>query len=174
MEAEILEQIEKKKKERTEMLAQKKQEKKKLDDAAKWSLQGNYKLREQEEKPPTTAEILDALDRHMGFIAHAAKYLGMSASLMSQRINKSPELKDRLHTILQIKLDYTESQLERKIKDGNLSAIIYFLKCKGGSRGWNNDTVRPDKKREEERPVFNINFAAKEQEINDDSSKVLH
>jgi len=41
-----------------------------------------------------------------------------------------------LDDILETSLDIAEAKLHSKIREGNMTAIIFFLKCKGQARGY--------------------------------------
>jgi len=47
-----------------------------------------------------------------------------------------PSLKEVLSEAREIALDHVESKLMKAIDDGNLTAIIFFLKTQGKSRGY--------------------------------------
>ncbi len=159
----LITNMEERKKERADQIAQKTQEMEEKDQLSATELRvkkeaGKLKVHTI---PPTTEEIAQALENKMGFIAHAAQVLGWSTTWLLRRIKNDPDLQEQLNDIRNIKLDFAESQLEKLIKGGNLTAIIYFLKCKGSDRGWNNDNAKGDTRRDEKPAVFNINFAAK-------------
>ena len=80
--------------------------------------------------------IAGALVACGGFISYAAKMLGCSQSNISQRVKKSPYLQEVLHDCTCDHLDLAEHQLITKIKDGELGAICFYLKCKGKHRGY--------------------------------------
>ena len=87
-------------------------------------------------KTVTDAAIIKALEKCGGIKAHAAKLLKLTRAGISYRIKKSKALTEALQDIEARNLDIAESELMKKIKDGNLTAIIFFLKCKGKSRGY--------------------------------------
>ena len=47
------------------------------------------------------------------------------------------KFEEQINSIGEISLDYVENQLIKQIKDGNLTAITYYLKTKGKDRGYN-------------------------------------
>lgn len=84
----------------------------------------------------TDKQILEAIKQCAGFLSQAAEKLGMKYQGMRRRIKTSKELQRAVDAIQEEKLDFSESQLEKQIKKGNLTAIIFHLKCKGKQRGY--------------------------------------
>jgi DNA-binding transcriptional ArsR family regulator len=84
----------------------------------------------------TVEEIAEALRPSGGIISHAAESLGVHRSTISRRIARSEKLKAVLEDAKETALDIAESQLIELIKDGNLGAICFFLKCQGKHRGY--------------------------------------
>ncbi len=84
----------------------------------------------------TDAQIAEALRKNVGYLSKAAEDLGISVQAVSKRCKKSEFLQEvRDHVETQF-LDLAENQLISLIKDKNLGAICFYLKCKGKSRGY--------------------------------------
>ena len=81
-------------------------------------------------------EIENALWETGGFISQAAKRLGCTQGNVSNRVRVSERLKTALYEIQNQYLDFTESKLLKKIKQEDLGAICFYLKCKGKERGY--------------------------------------
>jgi predicted transcriptional regulator len=84
----------------------------------------------------TITQIEDALEATGGFVSYAAKKLGISQSALSHRIRKSERLQKKREEIQYALLDLTESKLITKIKNEDLGAICFYLKCLGKKRGY--------------------------------------
>jgi len=84
----------------------------------------------------TIKQIKKGLEANAGFISGAAKSLGVTYQAIHNRINKDKELKDFYDAITESHLDLAESKLLSNIKDGNMTGICFFLKCKGKARGY--------------------------------------
>jgi hypothetical protein len=87
-------------------------------------------------------QIIEALKSCHGFQSQACKLLekqlniSFSASAMSQRISASEEIKTALAEMLTADLDYAENKMWELIKEGNVAALLFFLKTKGKERGY--------------------------------------
>ena len=66
----------------------------------------------------------------------AGKKLNVHYTTISHRIAKSEKLQRIREEIQESYLDFTESQLIKKIGKGDLGAICFYLKCKGKGRGY--------------------------------------
>ena len=66
----------------------------------------------------------------------AKKGLSISRSGISRRVAKSPELQAACEEATERVLDVAENRLLKMINEGDRTAIIFFLKCKGKSRGY--------------------------------------
>jgi hypothetical protein len=80
--------------------------------------------------------MLEALEKTLGIVSSAAKMLGISRQRHYDWIKEDEEYAKAVDEISNITLDFAESQLHKKIKDGSDTAIIFFLKTKGKKRGY--------------------------------------
>ena len=103
----------------------------------------------------TQDEIAKALKAGGGLYTSAARKLGCSGQTISNYIKRSPKLQKFEREIVDENLDLAESQLLAAIKEGHISAIIFYLKTKGKHRGYterheltgqNNEAITVDYK----------------------------
>lgn len=84
----------------------------------------------------TPDQIIAALAASGGINLGAAMKLGCSPSTIGNYIAKYPEIATALEEITSNTLDLAETQLIAKIGEGNMTAIIFYLKTKGKARGY--------------------------------------
>ena len=84
----------------------------------------------------TIEQIIEALEASGGFLSEAAKKLGCTWQTVRNYVNKYSTVQKALEAINEAKLDFSESKLLSQIKEGNTTAIIFHLKCKGKKRGY--------------------------------------
>jgi len=82
------------------------------------------------------SEILKALELNAGVISDTAKMLRTSYTRLKQFIEDNPNLKQAAEDVSEIKKDLAESELNKHIRNGNLTAIMFFLKTKAKDRGY--------------------------------------
>tara|TARA_R100001443_G_C3343980_1_gene175115 strand:+ start:321 stop:677 length:357 start_codon:yes stop_codon:yes gene_type:complete len=80
--------------------------------------------------------VLDALEKSLGVVTTAVKLAGISRSIFYKWLKEDQEFAKAVKEIENIALDFAESQLHSQMKDGNTSATIFYLKCKGKKRGF--------------------------------------
>ena len=81
-------------------------------------------------------QIERALKANGGFIAKTAKSLNVRYQTIWERIRRSPRLKQFYEEIRESYIDLAESKLLVKVREGDLGAICFFLKCQGKKRGY--------------------------------------
>jgi hypothetical protein len=84
----------------------------------------------------TVEQITKALWASAGIKSVAAKKLGVAPSTMSGYVSRYPELNKVIEEIREKTIDLAESKLLQHINDGNLTAIIFYLKCQAKHRGY--------------------------------------
>lgn len=80
-------------------------------------------------------EVIEALRKSMGIKAVAARALGVTRQDLIYWAKK-PAVAKALAEIEEENLDKVEAKLIKKIEQDDLGAIIFYLKCKGRSRGY--------------------------------------
>ena len=81
-------------------------------------------------------QFIEALEQSMGIISHAAKKVGVDRTTPYRWMKEDEEYRRRVEEVSAIPLDFTESKLFEAINDGNITAIIFYLKTKGKNRGY--------------------------------------
>ena len=81
-------------------------------------------------------DIVEALRKYHGIIAPTAQALGVTYHAIYNRVKRSKVLQDEIEIATETMLDFAENKLMKKIEDGDNTAIIFFLKCKGKKRGY--------------------------------------
>ena len=71
-----------------------------------------------------------------GILTTAARKLGCASCTVYEYLQRFPALKDVLAEARESSVDLAESKLIEAIKADNLTAIIFYLKTQGKSRGY--------------------------------------
>ena len=71
-----------------------------------------------------------------GTLTTAARKLGCARCTVHEYLQRYPALKDVLSEARESSVDLAESKLMEAIEAGNITAIIFFLKTRGKSRGY--------------------------------------
>ena len=103
---------------------------------------------------PTKKEIfLKALEANLGHITKACKAANIHRRTYYSWIDKDDEFREECDNVSESLLDLAENKLLSKIKEGDNTCIIFFLKTKGRKRGYNESTQL-----EITKPISDINF----------------
>ena len=77
-----------------------------------------------------------AIKESKGFLSIAAEKLGCTYQTVSNYINRHSTLRDVMDAINERHVDLSENKLISQINEGNITAIIFHLRCKGKKRGY--------------------------------------
>ena len=80
--------------------------------------------------------LLEALEKSLGVVTTACRNVGCDRSTFYDHYKKDPEFKMSVDELKNVALDFAESKLHSQIKDGDTTAIIFFLKTQGKGRGY--------------------------------------
>jgi predicted transcriptional regulator len=90
-------------------------------------------------------QVAEALTAAGGVQADAARILGCSRTTINGYVRRYPHLQELIIQTREETLDLAESQLIKKVKDGNMTAIIFYLKTQGKQRGYVEKGEAPQK-----------------------------
>jgi len=93
---------------------------------------------------PTVQAIIQALIKTHGMQTKAAGILNCDTKTISNRIRQFPAIQEALEQAEAIRLDNAETRLDQNIENGNQKAIEFFLKNRGGSRGYGQNLKDKD------------------------------
>lgn len=80
--------------------------------------------------------VVKAYEKSAGNLSLCAKAIGIDRRTLDRWRKKYPELDAMMRDVEESLLDLCESRLMQNINDGNLTAIIFYLKTKGKHRGY--------------------------------------
>ena len=80
--------------------------------------------------------MLKALDSTLGVVHRAAKTCGVPRRTHYNWMASDPEYAAAVTDIQEAAVDFAESALHHQIKEGNVTATIFYLKTKGKARGY--------------------------------------
>lgn len=81
-------------------------------------------------------DVREALLLEGGNVSQAAKRLGCRRQTVHEYMERYPELKEDMKLSKEKMLDIAEHNLVQKMRAGNLTAIIFYLKTQGKHRGY--------------------------------------
>ena len=85
--------------------------------------------------------LLEALEQSNGIVKYACDKAKISRGTHYNWLNEDEVYKLAVDNINNLNLDFAESKLFELISEGNLNATIFYLKCKGKSRGYQERAV---------------------------------
>ena len=84
----------------------------------------------------TAEQVAQAIIKAQGVLIGAAQALGCSRQTVDNYIKKYKTVKDAYAEANEITIDFVETALLKKIKSGDTTAMIFYLKTKGKNRGY--------------------------------------
>ena len=84
----------------------------------------------------TQNRVITAITEAKGILAVAARNLGCTRTTVYGYIERHAEVKDSYDEANESNIDFVENKLMLAINDGNITAMIFFLKTKGKDRGY--------------------------------------
>jgi len=88
----------------------------------------------------TAAQVAQALTDAQGLARYAAQRLGCTEQTIYSYMKKYPTVKAARDAARESQIDYVESKLLEQIKDGNITAIIFYLKTQAKHRRYTERT----------------------------------
>jgi hypothetical protein len=80
--------------------------------------------------------LLVALEKHLGIVTSACKEVSISRDRFYTYYNTDEEFRKKVDLINDYTLDFAETQLLKKIKDGSERSILFYMRYKGKKRGY--------------------------------------
>jgi transposase len=81
-------------------------------------------------------EVIEAIEGSQGLITQVAKRLNCSRVTVYNYINRHKKVKQALIDEREKLKDFAESKLVQQIQEGNMTAIIFYLKTQAKDRGY--------------------------------------
>lgn len=80
--------------------------------------------------------LLAALYQSKGIVSSACAAAGVSRQTYYDWLEKDPEFKKAVQDVQEFAIDFVESKLLDNIENGDNISTIFYLKCRGKSRGF--------------------------------------
>ena len=97
---------------------------------------GHTKKKDQKRTEVTKDTLLESMRQNMGNVTLSCHFTGCSRSTFYRYMESDEDFKKEVEDISNMAIDICEAELWKLIKDGNSTAIIFFLKTKGKVRGY--------------------------------------
>ena len=84
--------------------------------------------------------MLESLEKSLGVVTTACNQVGISRETHYAWLKSDYEYKEKVEDVINVTLDFAESQLHKQISEGSTGATIFLLKTRGKSRGYIEQT----------------------------------
>lgn len=102
----------------------------------------NFSYEENHLRGQTTLKnkyaLLDAMEKCMCIVMNACELLNINRMTYYSYYKKDENFKKAIDELNNVQLDFVESKLFEKIKEGSESSIQFYLKYRGSKRGYSN------------------------------------
>lgn len=82
---------------------------------------------------------LEALENSLGIISSACRMAEIPRSVFYEWMEKDPKFAEKVNEIGELSVDFSESALLNRVRQGDTTAIIFHLKTKGKHRGYGQE-----------------------------------
>jgi len=97
---------------------------------------GNGENGVSKKRQDTCERIIKALKENQGLLTLAAKKAGVSYTTMGRYIADFPTVAQAVREAKESLLDFAEGKLYQKMQQGDMTAIIFYLKTQGKRRNY--------------------------------------
>lgn len=80
--------------------------------------------------------MCEAIEAKKGYVSAVAKELKISRTSFYAYLKDMPKAQEKLAEVREARTDFVESKLMGLIDDGNVTAIIFYLKTQAKERGY--------------------------------------
>lgn len=80
--------------------------------------------------------VLDELEGQYGIVTTACRRANVGRTQFYHWVNTDPEFAAKVKDIKEQVIDFTENKLLKAIEEGNITAILFYLKTQGKRRGY--------------------------------------
>ena len=84
----------------------------------------------------TAQQVIDALEAAEGYVSKAASILRCTPRTVYNYRDKYATVAEAWEAIKERRHDFVENALHKQIKEGNVTAIIFYLKTQAKDRGY--------------------------------------
>lgn len=84
----------------------------------------------------TVTQVVDAIKDAKGFLSTAARHLDCDYKTVQNYAKRYPTVQEAINEERETVKDLAEGSLFSEIKNGNITAIIFYLKTQGKDRGY--------------------------------------
>lgn len=88
--------------------------------------------------------MVKALEASMGIVSIAAKAAGIHRDSHYRWMKEDEKYRNAVEGVDEIRLDFVESKLYKKIEEGDARCITWFLERKAKKRGYHNEGIIVD------------------------------
>lgn len=82
------------------------------------------------------ADLIAKYRETLGNVTASCEAVNVGRTTFYSWLKSDPEFREMVEAIDEASIDFAESALKRQIREGNVTAIIFYLKTKGRSRGY--------------------------------------
>jgi len=79
--------------------------------------------------------MIEMLEKSLGVVSTACKAANISRDTHYRWLKEDELYAEAVESLNNVSLDFAESQLFNAMKEGNITAVIFYLKTKGKDRG---------------------------------------
>ena len=80
--------------------------------------------------------MIEMLEKSLGVVSTACKAANISRDTHYRWLKEDEIYAEAVESLNNVSLDFAESQLFNAMKEGNITAVIFYLKTKGKDRGY--------------------------------------
>ena len=97
---------------------------------------GDTSRTEQKRTTEMKKQVLIALEKSLGVVKTACDFVGVTRKQFYSWCDTDSEFRKAVDDVQEIALDFVETAFLKKIKEGDTQCILYYMKTKGGKRGY--------------------------------------